>query len=153
MVAMKLSYETGTATLIQFMVLGVLNIFNGLNSIVATCRSGHDCVTNALVSAILYILLVGWFAILWVLGYMAQERRSKLLAQMLIAAEGLVALVALFNVKHHNDLIGLVTSVVDLVLALWIITLAFRLMLSGGQRVVKTGRSGRNRPRQRKRPT
>lgn len=108
--------------------------------------------TQAIVSPIYYILLTGWFASLWVLGYFAQERRSKWLAWLLICAEGLVALVALFNAKHHNDFIGLVTSVADLVLAVWIVFVAFRLMLAGQARVVSHKRgTGRSRPRQRKR--
>jgi len=144
--AMKLTYETGTATLIQFMVLGLLNILNSLNSIITSCYHGKDCVTNAMVSFIFYILLVGWYAALWVIGYLAQEKRNKLLAQLLICAEGLVALLAVFNIKHHNDLLGLFTSIVDLGFTIWIITLAFRLMRSDGKRVV---RHRRNRPRQR----
>jgi uncharacterized membrane protein HdeD (DUF308 family) len=147
---MKLSYETGTATLIQFMVLGILNLVNGLNSIISSCHSGKDCATNAIVTPIYYILVTGWFASLWVLGYFAQERRSKWLARLLICAEGLVALVALFNAKHHNEFIGFFTSIVDLVLAVWVAFIAFRLMRAGPSRVVKGGRSGRNRPRQRK---
>lgn len=153
MVVMKLTYETGTATLIQFLVLGLLNLANGLNSIISTCHSGKDCVNNALVSAIFYMLAAGWFAALWVIGYLAQERRSKMLARLLIAAEALVALVAFFNAKHHSDFLSLFTSLVDLVLAVWIITIAFRLMRSGGGRVVSHGRSGRNRPRQRRKTT
>lgn len=153
---MKISYETGTATLIQFMVLGILNLATSLNSIISACHSGKDCMTQAIVTPIYYILLTGWFASLWVLGYFAQERRSKWLARLLICAEGLVAIVALFNAKHHVDFIGLVTSIADLILAAWVILVAFRLMLSGGNRVVshsRGGRQGRNRPRQRKKPS
>jgi uncharacterized membrane protein HdeD (DUF308 family) len=151
---MKISYETGTATLIQFMVLGILNLVNGLNSIISSCHSGKDCATNAIVTPIYYILVTGWFASLWVLGYFAQERRSKWLARLLICAEGLVALVALFNAKHHNEFIGLFTSVVDLALAVWVAFVAFRLMLAGPARVVSHKRgAGHSRPRQRKRPT
>ena len=148
---MKLSYETGKATLVQFIVMGILNLATGLNSIISSCHSGKDCMTQAIVSPIYYILLTGWFASLWVLGYLAQERRSKWLARLLICAEGLVAIVALFNSRHHNDFIGLVTSVADLILALWVMLVAFRLMLAGSGRVaVSRQGSGRNRPRQRK---
>jgi uncharacterized membrane protein HdeD (DUF308 family) len=148
---MKLTYETGTATLVQFMVLGILNLLTGLNSIISACHSGKDCMTNAIVTPIYYILVTGWFASLWVLGYFAQERRSKWLARLLFCAEGLVALVALYNTKQHIDFIGLVTSLADLVLALWIMFLTVRLMLAGPNRVVSHKRGmGRNRPRQRR---
>jgi hypothetical protein len=145
---MKLTYETGTATLIQFIVLSFFNIVNGTNSVVTTCHRDSDgCISNLLVSIIFYILVVSWFGCVWILGYLAQERRSKRLAQLLICAELLIALVALFNTKHHADFISFTTSVIDMVLAIWIITLAFRLMRAGGGRVV--GR-GRQRPRRRK---
>lgn len=148
---MKLRYETGIATLIQFIVLSILNIINGLNSVITTCRAGtNDCISNMLVSIIFYMLVVGWFAFIWLLGFTAQDKRNRRMAQILIAAEALVALVAFFNAKHHPDFFSLITSLVDLALALWVIFLAWRLMKSGGGRVVTTRSSGRSRPRQRK---
>lgn len=144
----KLTYETGTATFIQFITLGLLNIANGLNSIVTTCRqdSGNDCIGNTLVSIIFFILTTLWFGCLWVLGYIAQERRSKFLAKVLILAELLVMMVAYFNATHHTDVLGLTTSIIDLGLAAWIIYLSFRLMRAGGGRVVSHSR-GRVRKR------
>jgi hypothetical protein len=147
---MKLTYETATATLIQFIVLGLLNIANGLDSIVTTCHhAGGDCVGNIFSSLIFYILTVGWFGAVLVVGYAAQERRSKRLAQLLIAAEGFIGLVALFNVKlnlkYHSGFLSLGTSLADLLLAIWIITLAYRLMRAGGKRITP-----RNRSRKRK---
>lgn len=146
---MRLKYQTGTGTLIQLIVLGLLNIATGLQSIITTCHhDGGSCVSNTLTSAIFYILTVGWFAILVVIGYGAQEKRSKRLAQLLICAEALTALVALFNIKlnlhYRNGFLSLFTSLADLILALWIITLAFRLMRAGHGRVVS-----RQRPRHR----
>lgn len=143
---MKLTYQTGIATFIQFVILSFLGIANGANSVVTTCR--HDstnCVSNLIVSLIFFILTAVWFGAVWLLGYMAQERRQRRLAQLLICAEGLIALVALFNAKHHTDILGLVTSLIDLGLAIWIVFLAFRLMRSGGGRVVARQRA-RRRP-------
>jgi hypothetical protein len=48
-----------------------------------------------------------------------------------------MAFVALINARHHTDILSLLTSLVDLCLSVWIITLAWRLMHSGGQRIVK----------------
>jgi hypothetical membrane protein len=148
---MKLRYETGTGTLIQLIVLGLLNIATALDSIIATCRhDGSNCVENLLTSVIYYILLVGWFGVLVVIGFGAQDRRSKRLAQLLIAAEALVALVAFFNLRHGfhtSSFIGNFTSLVDVVLAVWVITLAWRLMRAGGGRVVSHGRTGHRRRR------
>lgn len=145
-----MTYETATATLIQFIVLSLLNIANGVNSVVTTCRQdGGSCISNLLVSMIFYLLVVLWFGFVWILGYAAQERRSKRLAQVLIAAELAIALVAYFNIRHHNhkDFLGVTTSVIDLVLALWVITLAYRLMKAKGGRVVVRQR---RRPQPRK---
>jgi len=147
---MKLKYQTAVATLVQFIMLSLLGIANGLNSVVTTCRhDGSNCVSNLLVSLIFFILTAAWFGAIWVLGYTAQERRSKRLAQLLIMAEGLIALIALFNAKHHTDALSLITSLFDLIMAVWIVTLAFRLMRTGGARVVKRQRP-RNRNRARK---
>ncbi len=147
--SMRLKYETGILTFIQFVTLSLLGIVNGLNSIITTCvhqSTSNDCVSNMLVSIIFFILTTIWFALIWVLGYQAQERRSRRLAQLLIAMEAFIALIAFFNAKHHSDLLSLFTSLLDLVLAVWIIVLAVRLMRAKGGRVVS-----RQRPRQRRR--
>ena len=142
---MKLTYQTGIATLIQFVALTLLNVGTGVVSVVSSCHnSGGDCVSNLIVSLIFFMLLAGWFACIWVLGYMAQEQRSKRLAQLLVAAEIAVAMVALFNAKHHTDPLSLATSIIDFGLAIWVIILAFRLMRSGGGRIV-----AHQRPRRR----
>ncbi len=144
---MKFKYETAVITMVQFIVLSLLGIANALNSIVSTCHSTHgDCVSNLIVSLIFFILTVVWFGFVWILGYNAQERRSHRLAWLLIAAEIFIAMIALFNAKHHTDMLGLGTSVVDLFLAIWVISLAFRLVRAGGGRVVT-----KQRPRQRRR--
>lgn len=143
---MKLTYQTAVATLIQFILLSFLGIANGLNSVVTTCRhDGGDCVSNLLVSLIFFILTALWFAAVWVLGYTAQERRSRRLAQLLIIAELLIAMVAFFNAKHHTDILSLVTSLIDLCLAIWVISLAFRLMRSKGKRIPSTSQRSRKR--------
>jgi purine-cytosine permease-like protein len=145
---MMLKYQTSVATLVQFITLTLLGIANGLNSVVTTCHDGQGCISNLIVSLIFFLLTAGWFAFIWVLGYTAQERRSRRLARVLIAAEALIALVALFNARHYTDWLSLFTSLVDILLAIWIVTLAFRLMRSGGGRIVN-----RQRPRHRRKPT
>lgn len=146
----KHKYETGTATLIQFIVLGMLNILTGLQSIISTCRhSSGDCFGNFVTSFIFYLLIVGWFGVISVIGYGVQQSRSPRLAKVLIAAEVLVAMVAFFNVKlslrYDNGILSLFTSVADLVLAIWIITLAWGVMKAGSGR--RAGRGGGARRR------
>lgn len=146
---MKLRYETGVATMIQFIVLGMLNLLYAFYSSIHSCLQHDECASNS-VLAIVYFVLIGiWLGFLGALGYAAQDKRSKRLSQALIAAEGMTGLVALFNLNHYADYFGAVISAIDLCFALWIIWLAFRLMRSGGGRIRATS----SRPRQRKRPT
>lgn len=142
---MKLTYQTGVATLIQFITLSILGFANGVNSAISACRSDEDCIVNIILSIIVFILTACWFAIVWMLGYLAQERRSRNVAFLLIGAEALIILVALVNAKGHTDALSLTTSVIDIILALWIITLAFRLMRSGGKRITTSQRSRKRR--------
>ena len=146
---MLFKYQVGIITLVQFITLSLLGIANGLNSIISTCVKHDECISNAIVSTIFFLLTAAWFAFVWVLGYTAQERRTKKLAIALICAEIMIAMVALFNAKHHTDLLGLSTSLIDLFLATWVIILAFRLMRAGGGRVVAPQRGRHRRTRAR----
>jgi hypothetical protein len=147
---MRLTYETGTGTLIQFIVLGVLNIATALQSIITTCaHSGTSCVGNLLSSVIYYVLIVCWFGIILTLGFTAQQGRNKRLAQLLICAELAVFVVAGYNIKldhlgFHNGVLSLLTSCVDVVLSIWVMTLAYRLIKASGGRVVKRQRRSKN---------
>ena len=134
---MKLTYQTSIATFIQFIALFFLNIGTGAVSVVSKCtdQSG-DCISNLLVSLIFFMLITFWFGFIWILGYTAQERRSKKLAQLLIACEILIALVALFNAVHRTDPLSLATSLIDFGLSIWVIVLAYRLMNAHGGRIV-----------------
>ncbi len=143
---MKLTYQTAIAALIQFVSMSFLTFANETNSVVTACHRGSDCFSNLLSSLIFFMLTAAWFGVVWMLGYTAQEQRSKRLALALIAAEFAIAIVALFNAKHHPDILSFFTSLVDIILAIWVISLAFRLMRAGGGRVV-------SRQRNRQRPT
>ncbi|MDB5168734.1 MAG: hypothetical protein JWO41_90 [Candidatus Saccharibacteria bacterium] len=149
MKAMKLRYETGIATMTQFLVLGMLNLLYAIYSSIHSCLNHDQCASNSMLSIVYFVLLGVWFGFIAALGYAAQDKRSKRLSQVLIMAEALVALVALFNLKHYADYFGLVISVIDLGLAVWVGVLAFRLMRSGGGRITRTTSQ---RPRQRKKP-
>jgi hypothetical protein len=143
----KLTYETGIATLVQFIVLSLLNIATQTTAVVTSCRHTTNCVTTSLSSTAYFMLIVIWFGLVWQLGYRAQKKRSRNLCLLLIAAEGLIAIIALSNAKHHNDIIGLITSLTDIGLAVWVALLAVRLLRARGGRIVASERS-----RQRHRP-
>lgn len=136
---MKIKYQTGIATLVQFITMTVLGIANGLNSIVSTCRDDStSCSVNILVSLLFFVLTAAWFGMVWILGSFAQESRNKRLAQLLILVELGIIMVALFNARHHTDALGLFTSIVDILLAVWVIFLAIRLVRAGGKRITRT---------------
>jgi len=145
-------YQISVIAFVQFILLSFLNIANALNSIVTTCRrDGSECISNVMPSIIFFILIATWFGFVWVLAYAAQERRNRWLTLGLIGAELLIAMVAYFNAKHHPDLLSLITSLVDLILAFWVIILAIRLLRAKGGRVVAKQRtSGSGRARRRK---
>lgn len=104
-----------------------------------------------MISLIFFLLVASWFMFVCMLGFLAQERRSKKIALMLIGAEVLIALVAIFNAKHNAGLLSLFTSLLDLALAIWVIFLASHIIRADGGRVARSTIS--NRPRQRRRPT
>lgn len=144
---MRVTYETGKATLIQFIVLVILNIIDALQSIISTCvHNGSDCVSNLLSSVGYYIIIVIWFGIVVAIGASAQQKRSKKMAYILIAAEGLIIVFASYNVKldtiksSHNGLLSVLTSLVDVLIAIWVISIAYRLTQAKGGRIVRKGR-------------
>lgn len=136
--AFKLKYETGIATSIQFVVLTFLNFLDGTVSSVSQCTksSGGSCFGD-IVLAMLYFLVISiCFAALWLAGFAAQDRRSKRIALVLIAGEGMAFLVAVYNLTHRNpSLIGKAASLIDLVLSVWVAYLAFRLVRAKGGRI------------------
>ena len=143
---MRLTYQTGIAALIHLGVITLLNIANGVHSTAQQCNAaGSDCIGNVITSMLYFMVLTIWFTGLWILAAATQTRRSRKLAFLLMGAEGLVLIVALFNAQHHNNILGLVTSIVDAAFATWVALLALRLFVSGGGRV-----TGSRRTRQRR---
>ncbi|HET9173976.1 MAG TPA: hypothetical protein VFN56_01700 [Candidatus Saccharimonadales bacterium] len=135
---MTLRYQTGVAALIQFIAMTVLNFINGIVSSVQGCTNGDGCLGSVTINLMFFILITFWFAILAVLGYAAQDRRSKGITQLLLAAEILVVLIALFDTRHWPNIFGLISSLIDAGLALWVAILAFRLLRAKGSRITTT---------------
>ncbi|HEX7368491.1 MAG TPA: hypothetical protein VF261_02445 [Candidatus Saccharimonadales bacterium] len=144
---MALRYQTGTATITQFIVMMLLTFANGIYNIVSQCVAHNQCVENTVSSALYILLMAVWLMFLSVLGYAAQDKRSRPISRVLIGAEALVAIVALFNARHFPNLLGLATSLVDCGLAIWVIVLAWRINRASGGRIVA---NTSNRQRQRK---
>ena len=143
---MKLTYQTGIAALIHLAVISVFNVVNGIDSSIRQCTNGSsDCVGNIITSMLYFMVITVWFVFLWILAAAAQDRRSRKLAFLLIGGEFMVFAVSMFNAQHHNNLLGLTTSLVDASLAVWVGWLAFRLFISGGGRVTGSARGRRRR--------
>ena len=147
---MRLRYETGIGTLVQFIATAVLSFLTTLVSIIGGCTGGvgANCVSNALVSLILLIIIIFALGFLLVLGYAAQERRSSRLAKFLIASEILAALIFLYDTQHALSIFDRLTNLASCLLAIWVIVLAWRLSRAKGGRIVKV-RSRRRSPVQR----
>jgi len=137
---MTLRYQTGTATLVQLIIMLLMNFVNGVSSSVSACTSHSDCISNIVTTALFLIVLAVWLIFLSMLGYTAEDKRSHAIARVLIAGEALVALVTLFDIKHYPNILGLITSIVDFTLAVWVITLAYRLSKAKGGRITSSGR-------------
>ena len=145
---MRLTYQTSVATFIQFVFVSLFTLASQTVSTVSSChQNGNDCVGNLAIAIIFYIIVAVMFGAIWLIGYGAQSRRSRRLAQLLIGIEAFLGLLALFSIKlntHSRSAAGLFASFGMLVLAAWIISLSFRLMRAGSGRVVN---------RQRRRPS
>jgi hypothetical protein len=135
---MKLKYETGIATLVQFIVLELLGIPIVLVELISACSShSSQCSTNVFLSPVLFLLKAALYAGIAVIGYMAQSQRSRRLAQLLIICEFCLIPFSLFNLRHDTDLLTKIASGLGPLFAIWIILLAFRLARSKGGRIVK----------------
>lgn len=142
---MKLTYQVGIAALIHLAIITLFNVVNGLQSSVQECTSGDGCIGNIITSMLYFMVTTIWFVLLWIIAAAAQERRSRKLTFLLLGGEAMVFVISVFNAQHHNHLLGLVTSLVDAALAVWVGMLALRLFKAGGGRVTASKRSRQRR--------
>lgn len=141
MVFKFIKYQTGTLAITQLITLAVLNIFDGLASITHPCSQNHSsCFGDILLAIAYYVLLLAWFSLISLLGYLTQEKRNRLTATLLIGSELATAVVSLFNWRHGNNEINKITSLVDLTFAILVNFLAIRILLAKGRRIVTARR-------------
>src|SRR5947209_5875547 len=114
---MKLRYETGVATYVQFIVVSLLALVNQINSTLVSCIHHDECISNIIPNTGYFIVTAFVFGLIWMLGWFAQEKRSRWLALGLIGIELLAIKVAEHNAKHHTDILGLVSSIINIILA------------------------------------
>ena len=139
---MRLHHQTGTATLIQFIIGSGLAFISGINSIISNCAgSGNtDCVSNTFVSLLLLLLVVGGYGVLAAVGSIAWMRRSSRLAIVLIGMELAAGVVFLFDAKQSLNMLDRIVNALALLIALWVAYIACNLFRSKGARVVKRQR-------------
>lgn len=125
-----------------------MSFVNQFYSSVSGCVRGSQCVTNTIGSIIIVLITAVWFGFVAILGYSAQDRRSRKLARILLVAEAAIILVAFYDIKAPPNLLGRITSMIDVVLAIWTVITAIHLLRAkGGRLVVK------NKPRKQQRST
>ncbi len=132
-------------TFVQFIAMSFLYFLINLGSIISTCRGrSYNCVSNSISSISLSIVIIIAFACLWALGYYVQNRRNRHLALLLIAIEAGIFIIELLDAHNFTNILGLITSILDMLLALWVIALAFRLFRAKGGRIVSRPRHQKN---------
>jgi hypothetical protein len=129
--------------MIQFIVGAALTFLSNAVSIISGCTGGADCVSNAFVSLLLVILVIGAYSLLFAIGYVAQEKRSSGLALLLIAAQAFAALIFIFDARQAPGLIDKITNGLSFLIAIWVAYVAFNLYRAKGARIV---RSRHNKP-------
>ncbi len=138
----RLTYQTGIAATIQFIVMTILNLIAAFSKSIHQCTvNAGTCAGNVVLYVLYFIFLTVGFGVVWAIGFAAQDRRSRRLAQLLILIELGVLMVSLFDFQHANpSLFSQASNIIGALLAVWVMWLAFRLTRSKGGRVVSRHR-------------
>lgn len=145
---MTLRYQTATATFVQLAVMTLLVIVGGIMDVAKNCENSSECVVNSFLWIIIAFMLAGWYAVLFAIGYFAQEKRSYKLARLLIAGELFTAFISLMLIRNPSSHYSRFGALIALLLAVWVMVLAWRIYKARGSRIT-TARSGQSRPRRR----
>lgn len=150
---MKLRYNTGQATIVQFiavMLLGFVSSTISLFQAVDSEGSGSFA-TNLLLTVFILILQAVWLGFICVVGFAAQDKRNRSLALLLIGLEGINLVVAFMNIRHPGNPVAFLASLTHILIALYIIWLAYEIYRARGKRIVSRTRTplATARPRRR----
>lgn len=148
---MKLRYETSITTFIQLVVVSLFIIASGVIDTLKECQEhgASSCVASSFLWIVILFLVGGFFVSVCAIGYLAQTKRSRRLAKLLIVAEAGIALVSFKLLTTPSSWLGGIGSLIIFGLALWTIVLAYRLVKAKGGRVVVKSRIQKTRPRRR----
>ena len=138
----KLTYQTGIATTIQFIVMTILNLISAFSKSIHQCTvNTGTCVGNVVLYVLYFIMLTVGFGVILAIGFAAQDPRSRRLAQLLILIELVILMISLFDFQHANPgLFSQASNIVGALLAVWVMWLSFRLIRARGGRVVSRHR-------------
>lgn len=151
---MKLRYNTGQATIVQFIVVMLFGfITNAISLIQAAGREeSGSFATNLLLSVVILIFQAVWLGFVCVVGFAAQDKRNRSVALLLIALEAASFTVALFNLSHPGNPVAFIASLTHMIIAAYVAWLAFEIYRARGKRIVSRARAP-IATRTRRRPT
>ena len=134
---LKLKYETGVAVTIQFVAVTILNFVGGSITTIKDCTGNStNCISNLVISVLYFGFLTLCFGFLWIVGFIAQDRRSIRLSKILIFIEGFVFLFGLYEFSHYSSSITkTIIGLVEIITAIWVSWLALRILRAKGGRV------------------
>lgn len=139
------NHNVSHAAFVQAVVVVVLSAVNGVYSGLTSCFGSDqkDCATNSALAVVLVILAIVWFGFLAALAYAAWIRRTTSLIVLFIILEIIVAgAIYVIDIRHHDNVLGLITSIIDLLLTLWVLYMGVHLFsLRGTSSTPPTGRS------------
>jgi len=135
--AIRLRYETGIAATIQFIAISGLNFIDFGSKAISECHlNSSGCSGYIVTELVLFIALSVMFGFVWLIGFATQDLRSRRFAKLLIAVELLVLLIGLFDIEHHNSsILGVLSSLVEIISSIWVSWLALKLIRAKGGRV------------------
>lgn len=151
LIIMRLRYNTGQATVVQFIVVMLLGfVTNAISLAGSASRDEGSFATDLLLTVFILILQAFWLGFLCVVGFAAQDKRNRSLALLLIGLEGITFMVALFNARHPGNPVALMASLLHMAIAIYVAFMAFNIYRARGKRIVSRPKQAvAGRPRRR----
>lgn len=131
------------ATFIQAVVVVIMTAVGGVYSGLASCLGSDkaDCTVNSVLAVVLVVLAIIWLGFLSALSYAAWVRRTLTLIVLFIILEIITTGVSAFDLKHFDNVTGLIASLLDLLAGLWVLFMSYFLFrLRGTSSAAPTGR-------------
>lgn len=123
------NHNVSQATFTQAAIVIILTAINGIFSGLSSClgQDKADCTTNSVLAVVLVVLAIIWFGFLSALSYAAWIRRTTALIVIFILLEIITTGVSAFDLKHYDNVVGLITSLINLLVGLWVLFMSVHL--------------------------